>query len=224
MPKLVLIKHSLPEVRSEHPPSRWRLSPEGSRLALELAEELRPLGLTHLHASREPKASQTAALIAERLGIPWEARDGLEEHHRDHEPFLAEADFRAKVAAFFARPNERVFGEETATEALTRFEDAITGLWQAAADTALTHPAADNRAAAENRPEVLEGRSGAGGAGFPAREDIAIVAHGTVISLLVASKCHIDAFDLWRRLGLPSYVVLETPSWRLVEVVEELDA
>jgi broad specificity phosphatase PhoE len=224
MPKLVLIKHSLPEVRPEHPPSRWRLSPEGSRFALGLAEELRPLGLTHLYASREPKASQTAALVAERLGIPWEARDGLEEHHRDHEPFLAESDFRAKVADFFARPNERVFGDETATEALTRFEDAITGLSRAAGGASLTQPVAGNRAAAESRPEAIEGRPGPGGAGSPSREDIAVVAHGTVISLLVASKCHIDAFDLWHRLGLPSYVVLETPSWRLVEVVEELDA
>jgi broad specificity phosphatase PhoE len=218
MPKLVLIKHSLPEVRPEHPPSRWRLSPEGSRLALGLAQELRPLGLARLFASREPKASQTAALVAERLGIPWEPLDGLEEHHRDHEPFLPEAGFQEKVAGFFARPEDLVFGEETAAEALVRFERAISAVLHAAGGASVTHPEG-----LESRPEVLEGRPGAGAAGSPP-QDVGIVAHGTVISLSAASKCGIDGFDLWRRLGLPSYVVLETPSFRLLDVVEDVDA
>ena len=47
-----------------------------------------------------------------------------------------------------------------------------------------------------------------------------IVAHGRVISLVVARANGIDGFDLWRRLGLPSFVVVEPPAWRVIDVVE----
>ncbi len=38
---------------------------------------------------------------------------------------------------------------------------------------------------------------------------LAIVAHGTVITLLVAAYNEVDPFALWSRLDLPSYVVLD---------------
>lgn len=49
--------------------------------------------------------------------------------------------------------------------------------------------------------------------------DVVIVSHGTVMSLFVASRAHIDASDLWAGLGLPSYVSLELPNHRIVEIV-----
>ena len=52
--------------------------------------------------------------------------------------------------------------------------------------------------------------------------DLAIVAHGTVISLFVAARAGLDPFLLWQRLGLPSFVVLALPEGRVVEVVEHL--
>src|SRR5437588_121956 len=55
------------------------------------------------------------------------------------------------------------------------------------------------------------------GAAEPA---LIVVAHGTVITLLVAGWCGVEPFPLWERLGLPSYVVLELPERRIVEVVE----
>jgi broad specificity phosphatase PhoE len=39
-----------------------------------------------------------------------------------------------------------------------------------------------------------------------------IVAHGTVISLFVASLTGISAFSLWAELGLPSFVVVDMQS------------
>jgi broad specificity phosphatase PhoE len=36
-----------------------------------------------------------------------------------------------------------------------------------------------------------------------------VVAHGTVISLWCAAHCGVDGHALWKRLGLPSYVVVE---------------
>lgn len=38
---------------------------------------------------------------------------------------------------------------------------------------------------------------------------IAIVAHGTVISLFVSRLTGVSDFSLWKELGLPSFVVLE---------------
>lgn len=50
--------------------------------------------------------------------------------------------------------------------------------------------------------------------------DLAIIAHGTVIALFVAQRATVDPFDLWRRLGLPSLIVLSLPNCELLEIVE----
>lgn len=52
--------------------------------------------------------------------------------------------------------------------------------------------------------------------------NLAVVAHGTVITLFVAQANQIDAFDLWQRLGLPSYVVLALPDLRLLAQTETI--
>lgn len=49
-----------------------------------------------------------------------------------------------------------------------------------------------------------------------------IVAHGTVIALFVAARVGAEAFPLWRRLGLPSFVVLSRPGSVVEEVVAEI--
>ena len=53
-------------------------------------------------------------------------------------------------------------------------------------------------------------------------EVILIVAHGTVISLLVARHNELDAYALWRSLGLPSFCVLSAEDLRLREAVPNL--
>ena len=55
------------------------------------------------------------------------------------------------------------------------------------------------------------------------RGDVVIVAHGTVISLFLAARAGVEPFPLWRRLGLPSYVVLSRPALELVSTVARLD-
>lgn len=49
--------------------------------------------------------------------------------------------------------------------------------------------------------------------------DVVIVTHGTVMSLFVAKRSHVDATELWAALGLPSYVALELPNYRIIEIV-----
>ena len=49
--------------------------------------------------------------------------------------------------------------------------------------------------------------------------NVAIVAHGTVISLFVARFSAVEPFALWKRLGMPSFVVLAAPGLELTEIV-----
>ncbi len=49
--------------------------------------------------------------------------------------------------------------------------------------------------------------------------DVLIVSHGTVISLFVAARADVDAAELCGTLGLPSYVTLEIPSHRIIDIV-----
>lgn len=52
--------------------------------------------------------------------------------------------------------------------------------------------------------------------------NIAVVAHGTVISLFVAYHAGVDPMPFWRRLGLPSFVMLRLPTFELEAVVETI--
>lgn len=45
-------------------------------------------------------------------------------------------------------------------------------------------------------------------------KNIGVVAHGTVISLFVAQYNGISPFELWKSLSLPSYLILDLPSFR----------
>ena len=49
-----------------------------------------------------------------------------------------------------------------------------------------------------------------------------IVAHGTVITLLLARANGLDPVPFWKSLGLPAYAVLSLPDLRLLEVVENV--
>ena len=47
--------------------------------------------------------------------------------------------------------------------------------------------------------------------------------HGTVLALYLAPLVKADAFELWRRMGQPSYVALELETRSTVETVERID-
>lgn len=53
-------------------------------------------------------------------------------------------------------------------------------------------------------------------------ENIAIIAHGTVISLYVSRISLQDPFGFWNRLGLPSFVVVSYPEMMIEKVVENV--
>ena len=187
MRTLILVKHSLPEILPGVPAERWRLGEEGRRRCAPLTARLAPYEPTAIVASTEPKATETAVLVANELHRPVETVEGLREHDRGNVPFFATAEeWEAAVATFFARPEELVLGRETAVEARDRFVRSVEG--------------------------VL--------AKYPG--NVAVVAHGTVITLAVAHWTGLAPFPYWQRLGLPSFAVLSFPDRTLVTTLHTL--
>ena len=75
--------------------------------------------------SEDLKTRKTGALVAECLGIPYTVAPGLHEHARERVGWLSDDDFARSVSTLFARPDELVFGEETATGARERFAAGV---------------------------------------------------------------------------------------------------
>lgn len=185
---VILIKHARPRVIPTAPAPQWRLGDEGRQQCAALADALVAWKPELFIASEEPKASETARLTAQRLGVPWRTAPGLHEHDRSHTPYLADDEaYRAQITGLFARSDEPVFGPETAGAALARFSAAL--------DDALTR--------------VTE-------------RSVAVVAHGTVISLYVARRFGMDGYTLWWRLGLPALIVTDAPGLTEPLVVEQI--
>jgi len=128
MPKLILIRHSVPATDPCVSASQWPLSDVGRQRCLPLARCLAPFPPFTLFTSREAKATETAALVARELGLSFVTRPGLHEHARASVPWLPAAEFQAGIEALFACPSEIVFGDESADQALTRFASAVDAI------------------------------------------------------------------------------------------------
>jgi broad specificity phosphatase PhoE len=114
----------------EVPASQWRLSETGRQRCLLLAKRLAGYRPQAIVASVEPKAVETAQLVAAQLGIAVEVGAGLHEHDRREVGWLPAAAFEAAVAALFAHPDVLVMGSETATQARERFARAVEAVLQ----------------------------------------------------------------------------------------------
>lgn len=123
--RLILVRHSEPEVLPNVPAREWRLSPEGRRRTAALAERLAPYAPGTIVSSVEPKAAETATILARALGMACETAKGLHEHDRSNVGWLSRERFEAAVTDFFGRPEELVLGRETAAQALARVERAV---------------------------------------------------------------------------------------------------
>jgi broad specificity phosphatase PhoE len=127
MRKLILIKHARPQVEADRPGSEWQLSEEGRRACPGLAQRLAAHEPATIISSDEPKALQTAELVAGVLGRPLRTMGDLHEHQRDNVPYMPTPEFISWMAMFFRKPGERVLGDESADEALERFGRAVDG-------------------------------------------------------------------------------------------------
>jgi broad specificity phosphatase PhoE len=125
---VLLVRHSLPGLDPSQPAEEWRLSEEGRRRCGPLAVRLRDHSPTGIVSSTELKARETAELIGEELGLAVRESAGLRETERRTVPWLETEELQRGIRALFARPDEVVFGEESASAALARFSAAVDGL------------------------------------------------------------------------------------------------
>ncbi|MFN2109869.1 MAG: histidine phosphatase family protein [Anaerolineae bacterium] len=184
MAHLLLVRHSMPDIDPSVAARHWKLSDEGRRRCTVLAEMLSAYRPAVIVSSVEPKAAETAAIVAASLGLPLETEVDLHEHERSHDTRFSQEAFQRAIACLFAQPEDLVFGTETAAQAQRRFGQAVDRLL----------------------------------ARYPG-ETIAVVAHGTVISLFVADRCSsVDGYTLWRQLGLPACIILSLPDFALETV------
>jgi broad specificity phosphatase PhoE len=122
---LILARHSVPEIKEDEPAHTWKLSEEGKSRAQELAEQLRPFEPEVLVCSNEPKAKETAEIVAYRLQLDVQIVPDLREHDRSNVPYLSHDAFQQSIRAFFQNPDQLVFGRETANQAHARFYHAV---------------------------------------------------------------------------------------------------
>lgn len=122
---LILVKHSMPEIEPDRPAKTWPLSREGRRRAQQLAELLESYDPEVLLSSDEPKAQQTAEILARHLKLGMLIVSDLHEHDRSNLPFLSPEELQSSIHHFFQKPHELVFGKETADQAHARFYRAV---------------------------------------------------------------------------------------------------
>lgn len=185
--RLILVRHSQSQVDPSHPAREWRLTIEGRRRCVDLAEHLAHYQPEIIVTSVEPKAIETGKIAADHLEIPCHTAQGLHEHERSQVQFMGDDAFLEAVANLFARPAELVFGDETADQAEARFTQAVESVIAA----------------------------------YP-HQNIAIVTHGTVMSLFVGRVIDEEVFAFWQRLGMPAFVVLSQPDLTLQARVESV--
>jgi broad specificity phosphatase PhoE len=118
---LILVKHSVPEIDAERPAHTWKLSKEGQLRGQRLAEQLESFEPEIILSSKEPKAKGTAEIVAARLRLNIQTGADLHEHDRSNVPFLSHDVFQLSMREFFQKPDELVFGRETANQAHARF-------------------------------------------------------------------------------------------------------
>jgi broad specificity phosphatase PhoE len=123
--RLILVKHSLPEIIPDLPAREWRLSEEGRGRCPPLARALARYAPARVISSVEPKAMETAGIVARELGVAARAEGGLHEQERLGVGWLDRAALEAGVRALFGRPADLVFGDETADAAHARFSAAV---------------------------------------------------------------------------------------------------
>jgi broad specificity phosphatase PhoE len=123
--RLVLVRHSLPEMDFAVSSHEWRLSDEGRRRCEKLADALVDYAPIAVVSSGEPKAAETAEIVATRFGLQVEIEPDLHEHDRHGVGRLSGEVFQDAISRLFDEPDVLAFGNETGRQALERFARAI---------------------------------------------------------------------------------------------------
>lgn len=121
MERLILVRHAEPHISPDLDAAAWPLTSRGEIAVRHLATVLSDLKPDWIVTSPERKARETAALIAESLEIPVAEEPLIAEQGAGPDEFIADyGEFRDRVRAHFDRPEEVVFRNEAAADAVRR--------------------------------------------------------------------------------------------------------
>ncbi len=122
----LLIRHAPVQIDPSRPSQEWMLSEEGRRKCELFSNKLIEYHLSLFITSQETKAVETGKIFAAVTNLPIKSVPGLAEQRRLTAPyFKSEGHFKDAIEKLFTYPDKLVFGEETANEALFRFQRAI---------------------------------------------------------------------------------------------------
>lgn len=81
--RIILIKHSMPNVTSDIPSNKWTLSEEGIISTKSLALKLEKFSFDKIYSSDEPKAIETAQILGSEFLKGVEVIKGIHEQERE---------------------------------------------------------------------------------------------------------------------------------------------
>lgn len=126
MERLILVRHAEPEISPRLEAAAWPLTSRGEIAVRRLATILSGLEPGWIVSSPERKARETAALLAESLEIPVAEEPLIAEQGAGPDEFIQDyGDFRERVRAHFAQPDEVVFRNEAAAAAANRMSVCV---------------------------------------------------------------------------------------------------
>ena len=122
------LRHAEPDLRPDVSGHEWGLSEQGRLETRQLAEKLSRDGSTRLSrvwSSPEPKALETARIVAETIGLPLTVEPDLREHQAPDLPLMAPAAFASLVGRFLASAGEHPLGAESWESLEHRFDSVL---------------------------------------------------------------------------------------------------
>jgi broad specificity phosphatase PhoE len=126
MASLIFITHPEVVIDPDQPITEWPLNPIGHARMGHFVDLLASRNVTAVYASTERKATDGAAIVAERLNLPYATYEDLGENDRSSTGFIAPPEFWDVVREFFGSPHESIRGWERAIDAQTRIVNAVS--------------------------------------------------------------------------------------------------
>jgi len=126
MASLIFLTHPEVVIDPAQPITDWPLNSIGRARMERFVDLLADRDVTAVYASTERKATDGAAIVAERLNLPYAKHENLGENDRLSTGFIAPPEFWEVVRDFFARPHESIRGWERAIDAQTRIVKAVS--------------------------------------------------------------------------------------------------
>ncbi|MCF8058967.1 MAG: phosphoglycerate mutase family protein [Bacteriovoracaceae bacterium] len=121
---LILVRHAMPVIEEGLPPNEWKLGENGEAQAQKFSQFLKNnFDLDRIiYTSNEPKALKTAEIIAKTCNCKIQSSNDLREIDKS---LMKGEDYVNYTEEILEKVSQSAYGEESATEALIRFENGI---------------------------------------------------------------------------------------------------